>query len=263
MGGGISMPHCCPFHAVREQAAKMIAELPRVYLQQAVVTVEDLDVADASWYKVTHDKELLSRFFDAFFRISAELGDQSVAEAHGSGLKTKSKFIVEVFGDSLKILRGGDQAAINKKVEENCHHYLVDMGLRVPQYVVVGQVMMRTFEECANPYWTERDRVAWRNIVSVVIKLLVRIGLQVEAKLTPEELASVGRGKAVTIDDKLETYTAPSTASPSENVREFSGVDESNNDSARSESTQPAESDSMHVEADPKLVVYDDACWEG
>lgn len=103
MGGAVGTLHCCPKWAIREQAAKMIAELPSCFKQEATVTENDLLVAEAAWNLIIHDKDVLSRFFDAFFKLIAESGDTSIADAHGKGLKTKSKFIVDVFADSLRI----------------------------------------------------------------------------------------------------------------------------------------------------------------
>jgi hypothetical protein len=197
MGGAVSgLPHFCTRDRVREQADKMISELSPLFLQEdAAIEIEDIEAAEKSWVLIINDKDILSRFFDTFFRICAEYGDASIAEAHGTGLKTKSKFIVKAFTDCLKLLRVGDPDTTSKAVEKNCRVYLTEYGLRVPQYIIVDEVMMRSFEECENEHWNERARIAWRKIVSYFVKLLIRVGLQVEAELSPEDLANVsGKG---------------------------------------------------------------------
>lgn len=273
------MPHCCPFAAIRDHAAKLIAELPSIYLQQAVITNADLDVAEAAWYKITHDKEVLSRFFDTFFRISEELQDGDIAGAHGKGLKTKSKFIVDVFGDCLKMLRAGNQDAINKLVEKNCHRYLTEMGLRVPHYIKVGQVMIRCFEECDNPYWNEESRAAWHKLVSVIVKLLIRIGLKVEAHLSPEELeaiaARVAQNQEAAIVDSSALSNessrgtnkrSPEPSSSHTTETEASGgsvTDRGSFDLGSAPSPSPTAAEVRGECPEPHGVVYDDACWEG
>jgi hemoglobin-like flavoprotein len=254
MGGGLSLPHCCHHDAISAQAAKMISELPACYVQDAVLTTADLDIADASWHNITHDKDLLSRFFDTFFRVSAELGDETIKDAHGTGLKTRSKFIVEVFGDALKMLRS-EPAEIDKIVEKHCHHYLADNGLRVPQYILVGQVMFRTFEECENPYWNDDARAAWKNALSVIIKLMVRAGLIVESKLTPEELEAVTKKAMQHANESQHTAT-----SSGDEVRNFSESENSNSVSIHSSS---AAAPSVAAVATANPMVYDDPCMEG
>jgi hemoglobin-like flavoprotein len=262
-GGYCPFSHLCPQHRVREQGDKMIAEMPDVFLRDAAVTEHDLDVGDKAWHQITKEKELLSRFFDAFFRIMAEFGDSSISDAHGTGLKTRSKFIVDVFSDSLKMLRAGSPQAINKIVETNCRRYLVEMGLRVPQYLIVGQVMMRCFEECDNPYWGEEPRLAWRRITSVICKLLIRAGLKVEAELTPEELASIG-SKVLHADDRKAAEDESNKLGES---RRNSNSTTSKHDSTDSESSAGRGSTDEPLPTcpvpDPTSVVYDDACWEG
>jgi hypothetical protein len=206
MGGALVMPHFCTNDRIAEHAEHMIASLPAAFLAEKDlrITSYDIETAQLTWNCIIEDKDMLSVFFDKFFQICAEYGDSTIAEAHGKGLKTKSKFIVTAFSDSLKLLRmTNDARLINKAVKTNCRSYLHDFGLRVPQYIIVDEVMLRTFDEFAvdcveiqdrwNASWNDVSRLAWRKIVTVIVRLLIRVGLQVEAELSPEELAHLNR----------------------------------------------------------------------
>ena len=165
--------------------------VPEQY-RNVVVTSADIDAAAASWKHIIDDSALLSRFFDAFYRITAEAdsdGGTGLGDVHGSGLKTRAKFVVDVFTDAFKMLRGTD-AEIKRTIQANCHHYLHDMGMRATQYGVVGNVMIRALNECGNDAWHVDHLDAWTKIVMKLVQELVRGGLREEAMLSPDELAA-------------------------------------------------------------------------
>lgn len=138
----------------------------------------------------------------------------------------------------------------------------MENGIRVTKYVIVGEVMLRSFENCDNPYWNPEAKEAWTNIVSAVIKLLIRAGLKVEAELSPEELANAGSRILHGDETDLEHRVTDGNVSKIDQARELTDSESSVGSNSPSSTVQYQIAIPNRV-PDPELIVYEDACWDG
>ena len=189
MGGSVSihLPHFG--HLTFEEQADLL--MPDYALKREFdFQPGDWTIADESWRKIASDHDIMNRFYEAFFRISASQ-DTTLVDIHGTGLKTKIQFVINVFAEALIMTKEMDETLIKSTVQKYVHHYLYDMGLRVHHFRNVGFIMIRTFEECENPHWNEESRIVWHKLVSLILWYLIVAGLQQEHSLSHDELAAI------------------------------------------------------------------------
>eukprot|EP01041_Mallomonas_annulata_P014279 gene14278-30382_t len=167
--------------------------LPIYYLKDVVILDEDIAAARASWELVTTDSSpefnrrkgtegfpssCLSWYYDSFYEESYAL-DSSAKALYKSSLKVQVKALVAMIQMMLTIFKTPEKTNIVLTAVANGH---TKKGVKAFQYGIVGEVLIKTFQDCLAEGFTDDMKQAWVKIFSYCLKVILPVAIANDRK---------------------------------------------------------------------------------
>lgn len=177
-----------------EQAAEKLYHTEAYYVDDnSPITTAQVDAAKAAWHLITENQapkylELKNSnqisvvcefwFYERFFVRLTEL-DEAADFTFNSVLKGKIQSVVEDVMQMLASFNEAEQANWLENAKQIAVTHHAD-NVQAYQYVIIGNCLFWTFENCLGELWTEDAKAAWYKIYSTILKSVVPKSLDLE-----------------------------------------------------------------------------------